>query len=583
MTGASASWLSAKKCERAWADGVGFLRAGRADAAAQRFDEALRHDPTAADAWLGLHAAGYRQDEAVDRMVWNTGTFGALRTKLSTPLRSRFDLGVYVTFRLETQRDLWLAGMTRLLTSGQLDLAWQSLETAYLDCDETRFVCTRYAFLKGDWPLVLTFAREITDPFLRDESQLYVGRALVAQGVHHEALNVLTPLPGRLDRGSRFDAEVAYVRGLAREGLGQDEEALRQFQYAYRFFPGLADVGVRVGATAPRAEPPAQAEPASPLVSAPATPAEPPAQAETARPGGPAPDGRAREAVLEEAVALLDGMVGLEPVKRQLRTMMAQLRMSLIRREQGLPSTASPQHFVFAGPPGTGKTTVARIVGKVFAGLGLLEKGQVVEAQRADLVGQHLGETALKTTKVIDSALDGVLFIDEAYALCNSGYSGGDAFGNEALQVLLKRAEDDRDRLVVVLAGYPHEISELLATNPGLASRFTTRVDFPSYSAAELVLIGRNIVEAQGDTLDEDAALALECACQETVADGLVDRLGNGRFVRELCRKAAALRDLRLYDAHGGTGTPSREDITTLRLDDITLAYRELREGVTEP
>ncbi|GAX50948.1 hypothetical protein SO3561_02447 [Streptomyces olivochromogenes] len=578
MSGTSASWRSARRSERAWSEAVAFLQQGRTEAAAHRFDEALRHDPAAADAWLGLHAAGYRQAEAVERMAWHAGTFGALRMKLGTPLKSRFDIGVYVTFRLENQRDLWLARMAQLLHENRLDEAWQSLEAAYLDCDETRFVCTRYAFLKRDWRLVLTFARGITEPYLRDESQLYVARALVEQGVHHEALSVLAPLPQRLDKGSKFDGEVAYARGLAKEGLGQDEEALRQFQYAFRCFPGFADVAVRARASVP------EAASAVPLPE-PATSVEPvagPAQATGVAVGGPI-DPATREEDLAEALSLLDDMVGLDPVKRQLRTMVAQLRMSLIRREQGLPSTASPQHFVFAGPPGTGKTTVARIVGKVFAGLGLLEKGQVVETQRVDLVGRHLGETAIKTSDVIDSALDGVLFIDEAYALSNSGYSGGDAFGDEALQVLLKRAEDDRDRLVVVLAGYPHEINELLATNPGLASRFTTRVDFPSYSAPELVLIARRILEAQGDALDEEAASALESACERAVGEALIDQLGNGRFVRELCRKAAGLRDLRLYEVHGGTGTPSREDITTMRFEDITGAYRELRDGVTGP
>jgi type VII secretion ATPase EccA len=535
---------------------------------------AVQHDPSAADAWLGLHAVGYRQAEAVDMMVRNPATFGALRAKLGIPLESRFDLGVYVTFRLRTQRDAWLAMMARLLSDGRLDEAWQSLSAAYLDCDETRFICTRYAFLKQDWPLVLSFSRSITDGFLRDEAQLYVARALVEQGVHHEALNVLAPLPQRFDVESRFDGEVAYVRGLAEEGLGREEHALRHFQYAYRCFPGLCDVAARARVTASRPEQvTVSAEPPRP----PAGP--PPASAESHSGPHGSPT---REEVLADALSSLDAMVGLDPVKRQVRALTAQLRMSALRAEQGLPSTAAPQHLVFAGPPGTGKTTVARIVGKVFAGLGLLERGQVVEAQRPDLVGQHLGETALKTNKVIDSALDGVLFVDEAYALCNSGYSGGDAFGNEALQVLLKRAEDDRDRLVVVLAGYPDEIAGLLSTNPGLSSRFTSRVDFPSYSADELGLIARRIVEAQGDVLDEEAMHALDAVCVGVVHDGLVDRLGNGRFARELCRKAVALRDLRLFDAHGGVGTPSREDITTLRLADITNAYHEIRAGAAE-
>uniref|UniRef100_UPI0034DDFD50 AAA family ATPase n=1 Tax=Streptomyces flavofungini TaxID=68200 RepID=UPI0034DDFD50 len=295
--------------------------------------------------------------------------------------------------------------------------------------------------------------------------------------------------------------------------------------------------------------------------------------------GGVAGPSEARDDLLEEAMGQLDRMVGLEPVKRQLRTLTAQLRMAAVRREQGLSATTAPLHFVFAGPPGTGKTTVARVIGKVFAGLGLLERGHLVEAQRVDLVGQHLGATAIKTTAIIDSAMDGVLFIDEAYALINSGYDGGDAFGKEAVQVLLKRAEDDRDRLVVILAGYPDEIGELLSTNPGLASRFTTRVDFPSYSAEELAEIARTVLEEQGDVLDPDARVALEACCERAVSEGRVDRLGNGRFARELCRKATGRRDLRLYETHGSSGAPDRTELVTLLLDDVMDAYHELAEN----
>ncbi|MFG2329000.1 AAA family ATPase [Streptomyces sp. NPDC048604] len=587
MAETSVSWQAARKAERLWIEGVTLLRQERTAEAAGRFQQAVELDPTAADAWLGLHATGQREAEALAAMQWHHRSFGALRTRNTMMLQSHFGIGDYVNFRLESARDLWLAGLAALLDEGRVEEAGPPLMTAQLDCDETRFLCARYAFLKGDWPLVLQYARNITASFLHEEAQLYVATALNEQEVFHEALSTLAPLPHHIDKGGHFDAEVAYERGAACEGLGRDEEALRQYQYAFRCNPHHADVAERAQArvSTPPAAPPTSAPAPAP---APAPAGVPPRPAQPPQPAAPPADAAdttasdGREALLAEAMGMLDGMVGLDAVKRQLRTMIAQLRMAAVRGAQGLPSTAGPQHFVFAGPPGTGKTTVARIIGKVFAGLGLLEGGQVVETQRVDLVGQHLGETALKTSRVIDSALDGVLFIDEAYGLYNTGYNGGDAFGKEALQVLLKRAEDDRDRLVVILAGYPDEMSDLLATNPGLASRFTTRVDFPSYSPAELHEIARRILDKQGDTLDEDAATALAACFRRAAEEDLVGRLGNGRFARELCRKAAALRDLRVFEVHGGSGTPSREELTAVRVADLTPAFEELRAGVAD-
>ncbi|MFD8143272.1 AAA family ATPase [Streptomyces sp. NPDC059708] len=567
MAAASVSWRAGKRCEQAWLRGVSLLGAGDQTAAARAFHEAVTHDPTAADAWLGLHASGWFPGQAVEAMHGQAHSFGAMRTKLRTRLSSRFGIGSYVSFRLEMPRDLWLARVAKLLDEGQLDQAGAVLSQAVLDCDETRFVCARYAFLRKDWPRLPSFAEGIRSSFLRDESQLYVAAGLMAQGVFHEALNVLAPLPQALGDELGFLGEVAYLRGRAYEGLGEAEEALRQFQTAFRYSPSLADVAQRAKATvAPPAGVPAQAggpvrEPDQSIAGGTVTEAE-------------------RAALLDEAMAELDGMIGLAPVKRQVRTLSAQLRMAAMRSSQGLGAEPGPVHLVFTGPPGTGKTTVARIVGKVFAGLGLLERGHVVEAQRVDLVGQHLGETALKTSKVIDGALDGVLFIDEAYALYNTGYRGGDAFGNEALQVLLKRAEDDRHRLVVVLAGYPDEITGLLSRNPGLVSRFHTRVDFPGYGADELVLIAESFLRVQGDVLTEEAAVALRASCDVAVEGGTIDRLGNGRFARELVRKAAAVRDLRLYDLHGSVGVPSQEEITTLRVEDVMDAYNELAQSL---
>jgi len=279
---------------------------------------------------------------------------------------------------------------------------------------------------------------------------------------------------------------------------------------------------------------------------------------------------------LESALAELDGLIGLEPVKRQVHEIAAQLRVARLRDAHGLASQPPARHFVFTGPPGTGKTTVARILGRIFAALGLLVRPSVVEAHRADLVGEHLGSTAIKTNKLIDSAMGGVLFIDEAYALYNEGYSGGDAFGSEATAALLKRAEDDRDRLVIVLAGYTADMDRFLRSNPGLASRFSVRISFPSYSPQELTSIAEVIAQQAGDSFDADALPVLDQIFGTACDQRKIDELGNGRFARSLFERACAVRDLRV--ARLGE-TASAADLTTVAAADLLAAYGEISPG----
>jgi SpoVK/Ycf46/Vps4 family AAA+-type ATPase len=274
---------------------------------------------------------------------------------------------------------------------------------------------------------------------------------------------------------------------------------------------------------------------------------------------------------LESALAELDALIGLDPVKRQVHEIAAQLRVARLRDAHGLASQPPARHFVFTGPPGTGKTTVARILGRIFAALGLLVRPSVIEAHRADLVGEHLGATAIKTNKLIDSALGGVLFIDEAYALYNEGYSGGDAFGSEATAALLKRAEDDRDRLVIVLAGYTADMDRFLRSNPGLASRFSVRISFPSYSPHELASIAEVIAQQAGDSFAPDALPVLDQLFTVACEQHRIDELGNGRFARSLFERACAVRDLRV--AQLGEDA-SAADLTTVSADDLLAAFR---------
>ncbi|MEV5541680.1 right-handed parallel beta-helix repeat-containing protein [Saccharopolyspora shandongensis] len=239
----------------------------------------------------------------------------------------------------------------------------------------------------------------------------------------------------------------------------------------------------------------------------------------------------APDEVLSGPLAELSTLVGLAGVKQEVTALINLIKMSQMRKEMGLPMPPMSRHLVFAGPPGTGKTTVARLYGTVLAELGVLAKGHMIEVARADLVGQYIGSTAIKTTEVVMKAIGGVLFIDEAYTLsAQSGGSGPD-FGQEAIDALMKIMEDHRDELVVIVAGYSEQIGQFLDSNPGLASRFTRTIEFPNYSVDELVTITTNLCRKHYYELTEDGLQAL------TEYFGRVPKnstFGNGRVARKL-------------------------------------------------
>lgn len=280
------------------------------------------------------------------------------------------------------------------------------------------------------------------------------------------------------------------------------------------------------------------------------------------------------EHLLAEAAGELDSLIGLGTVKAHVHMLASNLRFDQFREARELPRTSGPHHLVFTGPPGTGKTTVARIIGKTMAGLGLLERGHVVECDRSGLVGKYVGHTASKTNAKIDEALGGVLFVDEAYALANP-HSLRDGFGDEALQTLLKRAEDERHQLVVVLAGYPQEMDLMLASNPGLASRFSTHIDFSGFGAIELAAVFRARAAVGRDVLSADAESELTRLTGVVENEGWGDALGHARFARSWCDRARGYRAVRVLDTIGDRD-PDEEELTVLCGADLTAAFADL-------
>lgn len=543
------------------------------------------------DAWVGLAAAGDESLHTLESVARTVVTAGVLQRELDLPpgaVTFSYDSGLYLRFRAGEPDDFRLAYAAALAAAerfGEADRIVSEVTERRQSWREARWVAAAVNYRAERWSDVVKLLTPIVndpdlDPLFAHAAKVTLGISLARLGMYAAALSYLEEPDGPIAVAA---VDGALARGLALRMHVDEESAEEVLQDLYAANPENEQVqqalndtsfGI-VTTTADRID--ARTDPWDPATE--------PGEGDFVDPESH----ERKAALLGQAERELGEFIGLDEVKNQVQRLKSSVAMGLMRQERGLAVAQRTHHLIFAGPPGTGKTTIARVVAKIYCGLGLLKKENIKEVHRADLIGQHIGETEAKTNAIIDSALDGVLFLDEAYALVATGAKND--FGLVAIDTLLARMENDRDRLVVIIAGYRADLDRFLDTNEGLRSRFTRSIDFPSYSPAELVEIAHVMAEHRDSmfeqpALDDMERLFAQLAAGATPdANGVqrrsLDIAGNGRFVRNLVERSEEEREFRLdHSEHAGTGEFTDEELMTITATDVATSATPLLRGL---
>ena len=558
--------------------------------ARQGFTELTRIAHDQCDVWTGLAASGSVTPDVLAAIVRTADTSGVLQRRVELPaaaLGFEYDTGLYLSFRATTPDEFMLARAAALAIEDQFAAADQLLagiRSRRPDWHQAQWVDAALHHRSQRWSDVVRLLTPIVndpelEPTFAHAARVALGIALARLGMFAPALSHLDDPDGPVTLAVR---DAALTKALSLRAYGDEESAADVLHELYAADPGneqaqtaLSDPSFGIlTTTAARIE--ARTDPWDP---------------ETEPTAGDFidPDAEERKAsLLAQAERELAEFIGLDDVKDQVARLKSSVAMALRREERGLAVGQRTHHLVFAGPPGTGKTTIARVVAKIYCGLGLLKRENIREVHRADLIGQHIGETEAKTNAVIDSALDGVLFLDEAYALVATGAKND--FGLVAIDTLLARMENDRDRLVVIIAGYRADLDRFLDTNEGLRSRFTRSIVFPSYTAAELVEIAVAMAAARDSVFDAPALADLEALFEQLagsstpdstgVARRSLDIAGNGRFVRNVVERSEEEREFRLDHTELAGADFTDEQLMTITAADVRGSVVPLLRGL---